>query len=232
MQQWSLGGQRELAHGTTLELNYLGTHGTNLLMRRNIAQAFPYDPAHPLSGRCPQAVSQLRRLHRQRLERAIELPRAQYEAGTSRPDSILTFAYTWAKSTDSKSAAAGIGAGNFNGWQGFLNNHDPERDYGLSDFDVDHRLVGSFVYNLPFGKGGKIASDATGAKEALVGGWQLNGIYTWQHGFPITITAADLGGLNDTFGTNRANLVGDPTSRSADGHALVQHRRIRAAGAR
>ena len=56
----------------------------------------------------------------------------------------------------------------------------------------------------------KVASDATGAKEALVGGWQVNGIYTWQHGFPLTITAADLGGLNDTFGSNRANLVGDP----------------------
>ena len=125
---------------------------------------------------------------------------------------LLTFAYTWAKSTDSKSAAAGIGASGFNGWQGFLNNHDPERDYGLSDFDVDHRLVGSFVYNLPFGSGEKFAGDATGVKNAIVGGWQLNGIYTWQHGFPITITAADLGGLNDTFGTNRADLVGDPTS--------------------
>ena len=71
---------------------------------------------------------------------------------------ILTFAYTWAKSTDSKSAAAGIGASSFNGWQGFLDNHDPERDYGLSDFDVDHRLVGSFVYNLPFGSGEKFAA--------------------------------------------------------------------------
>ena len=66
---------------------------------------------------------------------------------------LLTFAYTWAKSTDTKSAAAGIGATDFNGWQGFLNNQDPERDHGLSDFDVDHRLVGSFVYNLPFGSG-------------------------------------------------------------------------------
>ena len=53
---------------------------------------------------------------------------------------------------------------------------------------------------------------ATGAKNAAVGGWQVNGIYTWQHGFPLTITAADLGGLNDTFGTNRADLVGDPNS--------------------
>src|SRR6185295_8033562 len=43
-----------------------------------------------------------------------------------------------------------------------------------------------------------------------VGGWQVNGIYTWQHGFPITVTAQDLGGVLDTFGTNRANLVGDP----------------------
>ena len=47
---------------------------------------------------------------------------------------------------------------------------------------------------------------------AVIGGWQVNGIYTWQHGFPITITAADVGGLNDTFGTNRANLVGDPNT--------------------
>ncbi len=47
-------------------------------------------------------------------------------------------------------------------------------------------------------------------KNAVIGGWQVNGIYTWQRGFPLTITAADVGGLNDTSGTNRANLVGDP----------------------
>ena len=37
---------------------------------------------------------------------------------------ILTFAFTWAKSTDSKSALPGIGGSGFNGWQGFLDNHD------------------------------------------------------------------------------------------------------------
>ena len=61
------------------------------------------------------------------------------------------------------------------------------------------------------GSGEKFASGATGLTNAVVGGWQVNGIYTWQHGFPITITAADLGGLNDTQGTNRADLVGDPS---------------------
>src|SRR4029450_12383301 len=107
-------------------------------------------------------------------------------------------------------APAGTGASNFNGWQGFLNNHDPERDHGLSDFDVDHRLVGSFVYNLPFGNGERFAGGATGVKNAIVGGWQVNGIYTWQRGVPITIQAVDLGGLNDTGTGNRADIVGDP----------------------
>ena len=210
MQQWSIGVQRGLFASTTVEFNYLGTHGSNLLMRRNIAQAFPYDPANPQSVAARKPFPNF----------IVYIDsdwsgRSNYNAFNTKLEhrgrgALLTLAYTWAKSTDSKSAAAGIGASGFNGWQGFLNNHDPERDYGLSDFDVDHRLVGSFVYNLPFGKGEKYATDASGVKNALVGGWQVNGIYTLQRGFPITITAADLGGLNDTFGTNRADLVGDP----------------------
>jgi hypothetical protein len=210
MQQWSLGVQRELFSNTTMELNYIGTHGTNLLMRRNIAQARLYDPANPSSVAArkpyPNFVTYID---------SEWGGRSNYNALNAKLEhrgrgSILTFAYTWAKSTDLKSAAAGIGASGFNGWQGFLDNANPERDYGLSDFDVDHRLVASFVYNLPFGSGEKFGSDATGVKEAVIGGWQVNGIYTWQHGFPLTITAADLGGLNDTSGTNRADLVGDP----------------------
>jgi hypothetical protein len=211
VQQWSLGVQRQLTSATTLELNYIGNKGTNLLMRQNIAQAFPYDSASPLPVEARRPFPNF----------VVYIDsnwggRSNYNAFNTKLEhrgrgSLLTFAYTWAKSTDSKSAAAGIGASGFNGWQGFLNNHDPERDHGLSDFDVDHRLVGSFVYNLPFGNGEKYAGNATGVKNAVVGGWQVNGIYTWQRGFPITITADDVGGLNDTFGTNRADLVGDPS---------------------
>ena len=212
MQQWSLGVQREIVARTTLELNYIGTHGTNLLMRRNIAQALPVRPGQPPVGRCPQAVPQLRRLHRQRLERAVELQRAQHQAGAPRARLDPHASPTRGRRAPTSnrrppgSARAASTAGRAS-WT----THDPERDYGLSDFDVDHRLVGSFVYNLPFGNGEKFAGNATGVKNAVVGGWQVNGIYTWQRGFPITITAADLGGLNDTFGTNRADLVGDPS---------------------
>ena len=157
--------QRELFANTTLELNYIGTQGTNLLMRRNIAQAAALQRRQP-DGRRAQAVS--------RTSPSTSTATGAGGRTTTRfntklehrgRSALLTFAYTWAKSTDTKSAAAGIGATGFNGWQGFLNNHDPERDHGLSDFDVDHRLVASFVYNLPFGNGERFAGDATGAEE-------------------------------------------------------------------
>jgi Carboxypeptidase regulatory-like domain len=215
--QWSLGVQRQVAKSTTAELNYVGSRGHNLLMRINIAQALEYTPTNPtVAGRKPfpnfgvyidstwSGTSKYNGLNAKLEHHGRAL--------------LATFAYTWSKSTDSKSAAAGIGATAFNGWQGFLNNHNPGLDYGLSDFDVDHRAVASFVWNLPFGKGERFAGDASGVKNAIIGGWQMNGIYTWQRGFPITIQAADEGNVLDSFGQNRANVSGSPS----DGGSIEQ----------
>ena len=208
VQQWSLGVQHLVLRTTSVELNYVGSHGSNLLMRRNIAQALPYTPDRPtVAERKPFPNF------------AVYIDSdwngwSDYHAlnavVTHRGRGLLaTAAYTWAKSTDSKSAAAGIGANESAGWQGFLNNHDVARDHGLSSFDVAHRFVASFVWNLPFGEGERWGGGATGAKQVLIGGWQLNGIWLWQGGFPISIYAADVGGVLDSFGTNRADIVGD-----------------------
>ena len=119
VQQWSLGVQRELFASTVLEVNYIGNKGTNLLMRRNIAQALPYTPAHPtVAERKPFPNFGV----------YIDSDwggRSNFNAFNTKLEhrgraALLTFAYTWAKSTDTKSAAAGIGATGFNGWQGFL----------------------------------------------------------------------------------------------------------------
>lgn len=219
VQQWSLGIQRSLSNKTILEVNYIGSKGTNLLMRRNIAQSRPVanpalcapDPT-PTTGDCLVAS-------RRPFPNFVVYIDSDWSGNSSynafnakvehRASSLLlTTVYTWAKSIDSKSAAAGIG-NDVAGWQGFLNNHDVRRDRGRSEFDVDHRLVSSFVYELPVGRGKKFGSSMPKAADVVVGGWQVNGIATFQRGFPMTITAADVGGLNDTFGTNRANIVGD-----------------------
>jgi hypothetical protein len=192
---------------TTVELNYVGSHGSHLLMRRNIAQAFPYTPERPtVAERKPfpnfalyvdsewSGWSDYHALNAVLTHRGRGL--------------VATAAYTWGKSTDAKSAAAGIG-NDLSGWQGFLNNHDPERDHGLSEFDVVHRFVASFVWDLPFGQGERWGAGATGLKQALIGGWQLNGIWLWQGGMPMTIAALDVGQVLDSAGLNRADIVGD-----------------------
>ena len=62
--------------------------------------------------------------------------------------------------------------------------------------------------NCPSDAGRSSATTCTKRLMSLIGGWQVNAIATFQRGFPMSITAADVGGLNDTFGTNRADLVG------------------------
>ncbi len=120
-------------------------------------------------------------------------------------DLAVTAIYTWAQSKDDKSAAAGVGATG-SGYQGFMDNHHPQLDYGLSDFDVNQRFVSSYIYNLPFGRGKKFASGINRAADEAVGGWQLSGITTFQAGFPFGIGATDVNGLNNTP-SQRANLI-------------------------
>ena len=217
VQQWSLGIQRALGVNTTFEVNYIGNKGTHLLMRRNIAQSLPpQNPAlcaaDPTVGDCPVLA------RRPFPNFAIYIDsdwsgNSSYNSFNTKLEHrtssmIFTTIYTWAKSLDNKSAAASVG-NDVAGWQGFLNNNDVKRDRGRSEFNVDHRLVSSFVWELPFGKGKKYASGVNSVANHIIGGWQLNGIVTFQAGFPMTISAADTGGLNDTVGTNRADLVGD-----------------------
>ena len=218
MQQWTLSVQRELARNTTVEVNYVGNKGTHLLSRNNINQALPItDPAFcaasPTQGDCPVTARRPYTQFGTYLDSlwsswsSYNAMNIKFERRTS--SMAITSVYTWAKSLDDKSAAAGIGGGqNAAGWQGFLNNHDPARDYGPSDFNVGQRFVTSFVYQLPVGRGKRVMADASKPVDLLVGGWQLTGVVTFQQGFPMSIIGGDTTGLLDTFGLNRANKVG------------------------
>jgi hypothetical protein len=58
-------------------------------------------------------------------------------------------------------------------------------DRGSSSFDLRQRTTQSVIYDLPFGKGRKFAL-SNPAAEAILGGWQINGILTIQDGLPFT----------------------------------------------
>jgi hypothetical protein len=210
VQQWSFAIERQLTSKTTLEVNYIGNKGTHLLERRNIAQAFaPVDPANPAPL-----------LSRRPYQNFVVYINSDWSGNSSynsgnvklehRSGSLgLTGVYTWAKAIDDKSAAAGIGQTG-SGYQGFMDNHNARLDRGLADFNVDHRFVGSFVYDLPFGRGKQFMSSAPKVVNVALGNWQLNGIATFQRGFPYSITSPDIGNLLDTNGAQRGTVVGNP----------------------
>ncbi|MGH9540734.1 MAG: TonB-dependent receptor domain-containing protein [Terriglobales bacterium] len=56
---------------------------------------------------------------------------------------------------------------------------------GAPSFDHTHMLEMAYVYTLPFGAGQKLASSGVAGK--VLGGWQVNGIFTWMNGSPLTI---------------------------------------------
>src|SRR5436190_1993418 len=212
VQQWTLSAQREIFKNTTLEINYLGNKGTHLLTRNNIAQAFAPDPNNITSVASRKPYKNFTGVYIDSEWRG----RANYQSGNVKLEhrsTSLTFqaAYTWSKSLDDKSAAAGIGASG-GGFQGFMDNHRPELDYGLSDFDVKSHFVSNFVYELPVGRGKRYLSNANRAMDAVTGGWQVGGIVTLQKGFPCSVGANDFNCLLDTpfcSALNRANLVGN-----------------------
>jgi hypothetical protein len=74
------------------------------------------------------------------------------------------------------------GVGGIQDW----NNLKGERS--LSSQDVPQRLVVSYVLDLPFGHGKRFLSGASGFANGFVSGWGLDGITTFQRGFPVKIS--------------------------------------------
>jgi hypothetical protein len=75
---------------------------------------------------------------------------------------------------------------------------------------VPHRLSVSAIYELPFGNGKPIMTDASGAAEAILGGWQIQGVYTYQAGFPVAFGTD--GFYNGTDPVNGSDIALDQMS--------------------
>ena len=96
------------------------------------------------------------------------------------------------------------GVGSVQDW----NNLKGERS--LSSQDIPQRLVISYVLDLPFGHGKKFLAGATGVTDKVVGGWGIDGVTTFQRGFPLKISyggSTPLSNANLGTGKLRPNVV-------------------------
>ncbi|HKX28347.1 MAG TPA: TonB-dependent receptor, partial [Blastocatellia bacterium] len=110
----------------------------------------------------------------------------------SRGYSLLSH-YTWSRA--------------FN-YTGTYYNVDATQAYGPNDNHRSHVFTLAGVWELPFGKGRKFLHNTGRAANAVIGGWQLNTIYSWQSGLPFTPSYLNCNADRDT-GWCRPDLVGD-----------------------
>jgi hypothetical protein len=105
--------------------------------------------------------------------------------------------YSWSKVIDLNSAALAVTGENepadvFSPYNLALNR-------GPAAYSLHHQFNANFSYQLPFGKGQRFGGGASGLLNQLIGGWQWNGIFTAQGGFPLTpLTGSNTSGTGDT----------------------------------
>ena len=93
------------------------------------------------------------------------------------------FNYTYSKSQDNASTIERNGL--FSG--PILNSWSPAARKSVSDFDLTHQVNINSIWEMPFGKGHRFMKDSPGWADAVVGGWQLSGIYRVTSGLPTSI---------------------------------------------
>ena len=233
--QYNLGVQHELTPDLMIDVAYVGNAGRNLPGFRNLNQRAVIQNANgsQAAGARPYPAFGDIQWMENRVASDYNSLQVSAEKRMSRGLTALV-SYTWGKAlTDApdhistSGGGAGIDTGTFREPQDG-NNLAAER--GPAEFDIAHRFVASYVWELPFGRGRRFGKDLNRAADFVLGGWQLSGIHVVQSGLALTATLGGSTVLN-LGGERRArpNLVGDPELPSSRAHdrSLVQHRRLR-----
>jgi hypothetical protein len=208
-------------------LAYAGAKGTHLVVSRSNNQPALASPASPVNGLTTNSVANA-------AERVPFLGIAPLvfhiqSSGNSSYNSLqasinkrlshhfqFLAAYTFSKSIDSAgdtlgSATLGFYGNPAFGEQVFNNQNHPAAQRGVSDFDRRHRLVFSYIWELP-----QPVRHSRFAFSRLVEDWAISGVVTLQSGLPFSILDSAAGTLfgPPTFFTT-GNVVSGATLKDA-----------------
>jgi len=235
-QSFSFEAQRELGTNVVFRLGYVGSKGNALFQTldgnpRRLNTLSPNTCTPSFTGANPDScrVDRSAAVVRLRANAAMSMYhslQASMEKRLSRGVSAGVH-YTWSSFIDTASEIFNPSSGEVAVSQDSFNRN---ADRARSTYDRPHRLTGNFVYELPW------FQTQTGWKGHVLGGWQLNGFFTFQSGAPFTVLngsdpAGALSSINTLVGDAiRPNLVSNlplstmtvPEIISAGGASLFQ----------
>lgn len=196
---WNFSLERQLGKDWVFRTAYIGNKGTHFFGAAENAQEI--NPAIYIPGGSTVGNTQARRSYQQ------FGPIGYYESGNitnyhslqlnaekrfSHGYTILAN-YTWSKKMDD---------------YGWTNPYDRSFDYGRSSEDIPHNFRFSNVWNVP-------NAPVQGLAAKILNGWMLNGIVTWQSGFPFSVTSGTDRSLTG-IGRDRADYVGGDILLASD----------------
>ena len=216
VQQYNIGAQYELRPDLVLDVAYIGNKGTKLPGFRNLNQRAVIvnaDGSHAAGARPYPAFGDIQWMENrvsstyQSLQLRLEKRFTHGLTGTA----AYTVGEAVADAPDHISTSA-VGPGVDTGvYREPQDSYNLRAERGPAEFDIRHRFVASYIWELPFGRGHRFGDDWNRAVDFLIGGWQITGIHVLQSGLPLTATiaastVANLGGERRV----RPNLVGTP----------------------
>ena len=208
VQQFSVGPEVQVGESMVAAIEYVGNRTRNGRRLRNLNEGIIVTPgAGPVVF--PYAQYGYGSAY---LEQIVTNGRADYNALQSRLARRMTgglafnISYTWSKALGDYLDHLSVGGGAVG--NNPLTAYDMGRDYGPLAFDIPHRFVTSFIYELPWGRARQ--SQPSGVLGVLVSDWVVNGILSLNSGRPFTVTTTDRANTGPGR-IARANCVGEPT---------------------
>jgi len=208
--QYSLGVQRQLGSAFSLEVDYQGSvaHKLGLFIDQNQPTVTVNDPT--VRGNLSPNVQHFPNPLFGSIGTGVDIGNSDYNSAVvtaryqGRHGIYFEGSYTVGKSIDNGSSFFGSTGER----AGLDDRNNLAADRGPSSFDIRHRAVFVFVYDLPIGPGHRFLGSSNGINRQVFGGWQISGNTTIQSGTPFTVfnSSNDFSGFNQF--NDRPDVVG------------------------
>jgi hypothetical protein len=218
--EWDLTLEQDLGRGIGIRLSYDGSHSSNLGNVYNLNQV----PTNTIGFAAASAIAPFPLFSD--VSFRGDFGTLNYNAGTvsihKRFSGGLQFetSYAFARNlADSTGYNPTAGSSEMGGRVSDPNH--PGLDYGNTAYIHRHRFVGTFLYELPVGKGKRFGANSNGVVDRIIGGWELAGVVTLQSGPFMSILSP-----NDPSGTGFNVLYGDGRADTVPGVSPYLHQSL------
>jgi hypothetical protein len=205
VQNWHFTVQRSLPHSFVLDVGYVGSKGTRLMVLGDLNQQSK-----------PGATKLFPTL--QKIEESFDGGFSSYNGLQARLerrfDAGLYFlnSFTYSHAIDNAAGHLEVAGGD----NSRVNMYDLGSEKGTSSYNQPINMTTTFVWDVPYGKGRRYGQSLNPILQSVAGGWSLSGINTMTSGPPFTLRYSPSGTLSVSgLPSYRPNVIADPLAPEA-----------------